>query len=280
VSAVDRTGAAAALETADAAPKEVQRETLTVCIPTKDAANLLADCLASVAWADEIIVVDMLSADRTRDLCAEYPQCRFFERSDYIFGNLNFAFDRATSDWVLRLDSDERITPELGEEIRTIIGEPPQDVTGFEFWERQFVLGRELHHGFARKHYRKILFRRGTARYPVRHEHEDLETDGRWLRGRHGYIHLNYNAVDDYLRKTSYYTDKDVERVVLPEAAPRQVDAFREVARAFYLYYLKYRGYRDGWLGLLDASMRSAYQFVYWAKLRERWERERGGDGS
>jgi (heptosyl)LPS beta-1,4-glucosyltransferase len=280
VSAVDRTGAAAAVATADAAPKEVQRETLTVCIPTKDAANLLADCLASVAWADEIIVVDMFSADRTRDLCAEYPHCRFFERSDYIFGNLNFAFDHATSDWVLRLDSDERITPALGEEIRAILREPPRDVTGFEFWERQFVLGRELHHGFGRKHYRKILFRRGTARYAVRHEHEDLETEGRWLRGRHGYIHLNYNAVDDYLRKTSYYTDKDVERVTLPEAAPRQADALREVARAFYLYYLKYRGYRDGWRGLLDAGMRSAYQFVYWAKLRERWERERGIHGS
>jgi (heptosyl)LPS beta-1,4-glucosyltransferase len=279
VSATDRTGVAA-VETAVPAPKKVQRETLTVCIPTKDAAHLLADCLASVAWADEIIVVDMYSVDRTRDLCAEYPQCRFFERSGYIFGNLNFAFDQARSDWVLRLDSDERITPELGDEIRTILHEPPQDVTGFEFWERQFVLGRELHHGFARKHYRKILFRRGTARYPVRHEHEDLDTDGRWLQGRHGYIHLNYNAVDDYLRKTSYYTQKDVERVVLPETAPREADAFREAARAFYLYYLKYRGYRDGWRGLLDAGMRSTYQFVYWAKLRERWERERGGDGS
>jgi glycosyltransferase involved in cell wall biosynthesis len=280
VSAIERTGATADLETADAAPKELERETLTVCIPTKDAAHLLADCLASVGWTDEIIVVDMFSADRTRDICAEFPQCRFFKRSDYIFGNLNFAFDHATSDWVLRLDSDERITPELGEEIRVMLREPPKDVTGFEFWERPFVLGRELHHGFGRKHYRKILFRRGTARYPVRHEHEDLETDGRWKRGRHGYIHLNYNTVADYLRKTSYYTDRDVERVLLPKEAPRQADAFREVARAFYLYYLKYRGYRDGWLGLLDAGMRGVYQFVYWAKLRERWERERGEDVS
>jgi glycosyltransferase involved in cell wall biosynthesis len=256
----------------------VRRETLTVCIPTKDAAELLRDCLASVAWADEILVVDMFSTDDTRSICADHPQCRFFERSDYIFGNLNFAFEHATSDWVLRLDSDERVTPELAEEIRSILRDPPREVTGFEFWERPFVLGRELHHGFGRKHYRRILFRRGAARYRVQHEHEDLDTRGTWLRGSNGYIHLNYSNVADYLRKMNYYTEKDVGRMTLPDRAPAQTDALREVARAFYLYYLKYRGFRDGWRGLLDAGMRSTYQFVYWAKVRERWERERQVD--
>jgi glycosyltransferase involved in cell wall biosynthesis len=254
---------------------ETGRETLTVAIPTKDVADLLADCLASVAWADEIIVVDMFSSDDTKEVCAKYPQCRFFERSDYIFGNLNFAFEHATCDWVMRLDSDERITPELATEIQSILANPPPDVTGFEFWERQFVLGRELRFGFGRKHYRRILFRRGAARYPVRHEHEDLDTDGTWLRGRHGYVHLNYNAVRDYLTKTNYYTEQDVGRAALPATAPGQRDAFVSAARAFYLYYFKYHGFRDGWVGLLDAGMRSVYQFVYWAKLRERWERER-----
>jgi (heptosyl)LPS beta-1,4-glucosyltransferase len=260
---------------------ETRRETLTVAIPTKDDADLLADCLASVAWADEIIVVDMFSSDNTAAVCANHPQCRFFQRSDYIFGNLNFAFEHATCDWVMRLDSDERITDELADEVRSILADPPRDVTGFEFWERPFVLGRELRFGFGQKHFRKILFRRGAARYPVRHEHEDLETDGTWLRGRHGYVHLNYNAVAEYLRKTNYYTEQDAGRASLPATAPRQTAAFRESVRAFYLYYLKRQGFRDGWIGFLDAGMRAVYQFVYWAKLRERWERERGvGDAA
>jgi hypothetical protein len=175
---------------------------------------------------------------------------------------------------VLRLDSDERITPELAKEIRAILANPPQDVAGFEFWERPFVLGRELRFGFGRKHYRKILFRRGAARYPVSHEHEDLDSDGTWLRGHHGYVHLNYNAVREYLTKANYYTEQDVARAALPATAPGQRAAFVSSARAFYLYYLKYQGFRDGWVGLLDASMRSVYQLVYWAKLRERWEQE------
>lgn len=252
------------------------RATLTVAIPTKNAADLLRDCLASVSFADEIIVVDMFSTDDTAQVCAAHPQCRLIHHDGYIFENVNIAFDEARSDWVIRLDSDERLTPELANEIQKILANSPADVTGYEFWERSFVLGRELKHGFGRKHFRKLMFRRGEARYPVKHEHEDLETSGVWRRGRHGYLHFNYGSVRDYLVKMNYYTDNDSQRASLPEKVPSIGGAVREAARAFYLYYLKYRGFRDGWVGFLDAGMRGVYQFVYWAKLRERWERERG----
>jgi glycosyltransferase involved in cell wall biosynthesis len=251
-------------------------QTLSVVIPTKNAAELLTGALESVKWADELIVVDMFSTDETDEVCARYPNCRVFKRDDYIFGNVNFGFDQATTDWVMRLDTDERIPPELAEEVRAILAAPPGGVTGFEFWEQTFRLGRELEHGFGRKHFRKMMFRRGSARYPVRSEHESLETSGTWLRSEHPYLHLNYPRVADYLEKTNYYTGKDVERVVLPDRPPTTWDGARETLRAFYLYYLKWRGYKDGWVGFLDAAMRSFYQLVYWAKLRERWERERG----
>jgi glycosyltransferase involved in cell wall biosynthesis len=254
---------------------ETSRETLTVAIPTKDVADLLTGCLASVAWADEIIIVDMFSSDHTADVCAAYPQCRFFRRSDYIEGNANFAFEQATCDWILRLDSDERVTPELAAEIQSILSAPPKDVSGFEFWERPFILGRELHFGYGRTHYQRMLFRNGAARYAAEHYHEGLEGSGTWLRGRHGFVHLNYTCVREYLVKTNLYTDGDALRAARHVKAPRIVDAIREPARAFYLYYLKQQGFRDGWIGFLDAGMRAFYQFVYWAKLRERWERER-----
>jgi glycosyltransferase involved in cell wall biosynthesis len=250
-------------------------------IPTKNAGLLLRDCLASVAWADEILVVDMFSTDETGEICAEYSQCRIFQRDDYIFGNVNFGFDHASGDWVMRLDSDERITPELAAEVETFLTDPPEHVTGLEFWERPVILGRELSHGFGRKHFRKMMFRRGKARYPVRSEHESLETSGTWLRTQHGYLHLNYASVAHYLEKMNYYTDRDVERAELPSEAPSLSDGVRETLRAFYLYNLKWRGYRDGWIGFLDAGMRAFYQFTYWAKLRERWEREQASaDGA
>jgi glycosyltransferase involved in cell wall biosynthesis len=249
------------------------RQTLSVVIPTKNVAELMRDCLASVEWADEIIVVDMFSDDEIEDVCARYPQCRLIRRDDYIYGNVNYGFDLATTDWVLRLDSDERVTPELRDEILAMLTSPPEGVVGFALWERFHVLGRELHHGKGRKSFRNALFRRGAARYALRHEHEQVEGDGTWLRLEHPYLHFTYPRVRDYLAKTNYYTDKDVERFEFTRKPPNR-DAVIEPLRAFYLYYIKRTGFRDGWPGFVDAAMRSVYQIVQWAKLRERWERE------
>ncbi len=253
----------------------IARDTLAVAITSRNAGHLLNACLTSVAFADEIIVVDMFSSDDTAAVCALFPQCRLIKHEGYMQENLNIAFDEATSDWVMRIDTDERLTPALAREIQQILAHPPEGVTGFEFWERPFVLGHELKHGFGRKHYRKFMFRRGQARFPVVHDHEDLKTSGIWLQGRHGYLHYNYGAVRDYLVKMNYYTDNDARRASLPRKTPSMLAAVREAGRAFYLYYLKYQGFRDGWVGFLDAAMRGVYQFVFWSKLRERWEQER-----
>lgn len=252
--------------------KARERETVTVVIPTKNAAHLLGDALESVSWADEIVVVDMYSEDDTQAVCARFPQCRLLERTDYIFGNVNFGMEAATSDWIIRMDSDERIGPRLAEEIRAVLCDPPpHHVTGFEFPQEVFVLGRPMRHGAGLGTYRKMMFRRGRAHYEVRHEHEDLTTSGEWRRLVGCYQHLNYRSVSEYLRKMDYYTSRDVERIV-PRSRPAARKAVLEAARAFYLYYFKKQGFRDGWIGLLDAVMRAIYQFVYRAKLLEKWE--------
>jgi glycosyltransferase involved in cell wall biosynthesis len=243
--------------------------TIGVVIPTKNAAHQLPAALESVDWADEIVVVDMFSEDGTDEVCATFPQCRLVQRSDYIFGNVNHGLDLLTTDWAMRLDSDERIPPELAEELRALVRDAPPEVTGYEFRERLFVLGRELRHGFGSPHYRKMLFRRGAARYPVQREHEELETSGTWLRAQHGYAHYNYTSFRQYFDKTDYYTDRDVERAGASER-PRTIDAVLWPLRQFLLNYVRRRGYRDGWVGLLDAGMRAHYLFVLWSKLRKR----------
>lgn len=263
--------------TADSGPPSAPRQTLTAVIPTKNVAHLIEDCLTSVAWADEILVIDMFSTDGTQDICKRWPQCRVIEREDYIFGNVNHGIDEAASDWILRLDSDERLTPELSAEIQGILADPPQNIIGYCCWERPFMLGHELRHGFGRRHHRRILFRKGTARYEVKREHEDLSFDGEWATAKHGYIHLNYRSVGHYLAKMDYYISKDLEREQLPARLPSASRGVITTTRAFYLYYMKYQGFRDGWPGLLDASMRAIYQWVAYAKLRERWEAEHHG---
>jgi glycosyltransferase involved in cell wall biosynthesis len=256
------------------------RDELSVVITTKNHARFLTDCLQSVAWADEIIGIDDCSTDETGEVFQEFPQCRYFRRHDYVNGNMNFGFEQASKPWIMRIDSDERITEELADEIQATLTNPPEGVTGFEFWERPIILGRELRHGYASKHYRKMLWRRSVAKYRVQDSHEHLETSGIWRRSRHGYLHLSHPSVSHYLTKTNFWTDQDVGRDHLMDKAPSIGQGVWETARAFYLYYLKRRGYSDGWRGLVDASMRGFYQFTYWAKLRGRWERERSGTTS
>jgi glycosyltransferase involved in cell wall biosynthesis len=243
---------------------------ISVVITTKNAAGDLPACLATVDWAAEIVVVDRFSTDETPAICAAHPRCVFVQREGYIQENANVGFERATCDWVMRLDSDERITPELTAEIPGLIASAGDDVVGFAFWERPVILGRELRHGFGRRHHRRMLFRRGRASYPGHTEHDQLEASGVWIQSTHGYIHHNYSAVRQYLEKLNYYTDSDVARIKLPEKPPPVRRAVLETARAFYLYYLKWQGYRDGWVGFVDASMRAVYQLVFWAKVRER----------
>lgn len=249
-----------------------RRDTLTVVIPTKNSAALIGDCLESVRWADEIIVIDMHSTDSTAEICASFPNVRMIEREDYIFGNVNFGFEHATSDWTLRLDSDERLTPELSEEIQGILRDAPPGVTGFYFNQRLVVLGHVLRHGRGAGAYRDMMFRTGSAHYAVEREHEELTSAGRWVHARGDYVHMNYGTVSEYLAKMDYYTSRDVERRAVSRTRPPIRLAFLEVARAFYLYYLKRQGFRDGWPGFVDAGMMAAYQFVQWAKVVEHWD--------
>jgi glycosyltransferase involved in cell wall biosynthesis len=250
--------------------------TVTVVIPTKNAAHLLRDCLRTVSWADEIVIVDEFSTDDTLAVCAEYPQCVVHQREDYIQANYNFGFERATSDWVMRLDADERVTPELAAEIPKLVRSAPDDVVGFSFWERPVIMGRELRHGWASKHHRQMLFRRGRARYPLRTEHDALEASGRWLEGEHGYLHLNYDSPREFLVKVHRYIERDVPRAELPVRRPPLWRPGVAFVRAFWFYYLKSQGYRDGRIGLVDATLRSYYRWAEERALRRRWDRERG----
>src|SRR5713101_2099961 len=101
----------------DTADPPEPRQTLSVVIPTLNVEAIIARCLEALRWADEVVVVDMFSTDRTREICESYPNVRFLQKQDYIFANVNYGMEAATGDWVMRLDSDEVPTPELAREI-------------------------------------------------------------------------------------------------------------------------------------------------------------------
>lgn len=193
----------------------MSRQTVAVIIPTKNVATFFRPTLESIRFADEVIVVDMSSTDGTQDLCAEYPNVRVVDKVDYIYANVNTGFDAATTDWVIRLDSDEVLTPELQQEILDFLKNPPSNVNTIRFLGRHHMFGLPMSWGVGHpsRSMRNHMFRKGTARYPCKLEHEDLDVTPDSIDFTHPYDHYTNHTVEEVVQKFNYYTQRDVERL-------------------------------------------------------------------
>ena len=260
-----------------------ERQTVAVVIPTLNVAAFFRPTLESIRWADQVIVVDMFSTDETLALCAQYPNVTVYQNKDYIFANVNFGFDRATTDWVIRLDSDEVIEEELQKSILAFLKAPDPKVNTVLFRGLHYMFGYPMHHGVGapERSWRRHMFRRGTARYPCVHEHEDIASQGDEARIDGFYSHYTNHTVDEVVRKFNYYTQRDVERVA--DADLRPLPPWRLLWRSmrlFVLYYFQWKGYKDGMVGFYTSLYRGPiYQFIEQAKRWEASQKRGSGQG-
>jgi len=263
------------------------RKKITVVIPTYNVERNIAQCLDALRWADEVNVVDMYSTDGTRKICQGYPNVRVYENRDYIYGNINYGIQRASHDWIMRLDSDEVVTPELADEIQQVVlTEREARYSGFYVPSRVFFFGRWIKYGPAfdsrspvpGEAYRKLIFRKSTAFYRCEREHEDLTTTGEYGYLKAHYLHYSHESISAWIAKMNYYTDRDVERVP-PEriAVPR----WRPLRVTYWLLgnflglYVGRRGYRDGFHGFVVCALHALYPIIEQFKLWEkRWKAE------
>jgi glycosyltransferase involved in cell wall biosynthesis len=261
---------------------------LSVVMPTKDCLDLLRHSLPALQFADEIIVVDDFSTDGSADYIRTFTKCRLLQRSGYIFENVNAGIDAASGDWVMRIDSDEVCTPDLGAEIRHAIQSAPSDVLGFRILSRTYYCQRWLKYGPAYdeqspnrgERYRKMLFRRGAARYACKSEHEDLTTvgTGEWKALANRYDHYSIRSYGHYIQKINYYTDRDADRIDKSAYRPRsEVWAMLWAPlKTFLVFYFKRKGFKDGPLGIMACGGYAISEFLLHAK---RWERLTSQEG-
>jgi glycosyltransferase involved in cell wall biosynthesis len=236
--------------------------------------------LDALDFADEIIVVDMFSTDGTAELVQAHPKARLIQRNGYIYQNVNYGFDEATGDWLMRLDSDEVPTPELGREVRERIASAPEDLAGFYIPNRTYYSNRWLRYGPAYdplspipgERYRLCLFRKGLGRFESELDHADLTVNGRCEYLKHRYDHYSVRSFSHYIAKNNYYTDNDIERL-----EPGQFDPRREAwamlwgpIKEFLVFFIKRKGYKDGPLGIIACGGYAIQRFMIHAK---RWER-------
>ena len=252
------------------------RETVAAVIPTKDVAHIIKPALDALRFCDEIIIVDMFSTDDTRQLCESYPAVRFFERDDYIYGNFNFGVEQSRSSWIIRIDSDEVISSALADRFRVVL-EAGDDATHkcYTAEPHLHMLGYRMRYGWGEKLRRPTLFRNGVAKYRVRSEHEELESDYPWGHLDGHYDHFTNPTLSDFMGKIDYYSEKDVARWV-PGRLRNRVEILWQAFRWWICFYFyPYRAYRDGMPGFVASIMGAFSIMLADFKIWEKVERER-----
>jgi glycosyltransferase involved in cell wall biosynthesis len=247
--------------------------TLAAVVITKNEERNIADCLATLAWADELIVVDAESTDRTVELARGITD-RVYVRPWPGFGpQKNFGIDQAKADWILIVDADERVPAALREEIRAATAGAARDVAGFEIPRRNYFYGTWLQGGGVFPDRQLRLFRRTAGRYDDTLLHEHLNVSGRIGVLTQPFEHLSVPSVQDHLRKIARYStlaaQERLRRGRRAGAAGLAVSHAVTVLRT----YIARGGYRDGLPGLIFAMFAGMHTFLKYAKAYELQQR-------
>jgi glycosyltransferase involved in cell wall biosynthesis len=237
---------------------------LAVVLATYNEEKNLPGCLDSVKEiADEIVIVDGTSTDKTVAIAKEYDAKVLVTTNPPIFHiNKQKAIDMATKDWILQLDADERVTPELATEITSRINENPKE-NGFWVPRKNWFLGRYLMKGGQYPDYTMRLYRRGKGKLPQKDVHEQAVVEGSVGYLIHPLIHLADPSFRRYLMRFDRYTDLLAKE--LREKKHHSVfDGVKQLVILpmwwFLLTYGRHKGFMDGWQGFVF-SLFSALRF-------------------
>jgi glycosyltransferase involved in cell wall biosynthesis len=242
--------------------------TLTCLIITKNEEVNIQDCLRSVQWATERLVIDAESQDRTAEL-AQSSGAKVFVRQWPGFGQQkNFGMERAESEWILILDADERVTDDLRREIQGCIDTwSPSSPVAYRVPRRNFFYGAWVRYGGVFPDYQVRLVRRGSARYNDAAVHENLLVNGNIGTLTSPLDHYTERSIKDHFRKFGLYTTLAAEEKGKSVQRVSGTDLLIRPLVVFVKTYLVKQGLRDGVRGLIVCTFASMYTFVKYAKL-------------
>lgn len=241
------------------------KPSLSVIIIARDEAHAIEDCLRSVAWADQIVVLDSGSSDHTPDIARRFTD-QVFETDWPGFGvQKNRALEKAGGDWVLSLDADERVSPELAREISDSL--PGSELTGYVIPFRSSYLGRFIEHGDWRGERHLRLFRRDAGRFTDDRVHERLMVEGPTGVLRHPILHHSFADLEEVLDKVNRYSSAGAQ---LRHEQGHGSSLGKAIGHGFWAFFKGYvlrAGFLDGREGFLLAVSNGLGSFYRYAKL-------------
>jgi glycosyltransferase involved in cell wall biosynthesis len=252
-------------------------KTLSVVLITLNEAANLPRTLASVSWAQEIVVVDSGSTDATVEIARKAGARVFEEPWKGFAAQKNSAIAHATGEWVLSLDADEEIGPKLAEEMQGLLaGEP--GFSAYRIPRLNHFLGLPLRHGGYWPDPKLRLFRKGAARFAERPVHETMESAGPVGQLKSPLIHHCYPTLEDYIEHMNRYSSAGAQMLVDSGRAPRSLpslawNALLNPAATFVYNYFVRLGFLDGREGLFQHLNHSVY--IHW-KFVKAWQAAKG----
>jgi len=243
-----------------------------ICFNEKD--NIRA-CLESLKWVDEIVVVDSYSTDGTVEICREYTGKVFQNKWPGFVNQKNYALSLAANDWVISLDADEAVSPELKAEIETLWQtDAPKEYSGFYIPRKTIYLGKWIKHGGWYPDRKLRLFKKSAGKWGGIDPHDRVElSEGQTKKLESPIIHTNYRNISDQLRTVDSFSTTAAQALLERGKRFSLLALIFGPPVKFIETYLFKLGFLDGLPGFIIAANSAFYIFNKHAKM---WEAKRG----
>lgn len=238
---------------------------LSVAIITRNEAHQIRNCLESIHWADEIVLVDACSEDETVAIASEYHAKIFIRSWQGYASQKRFALENCLHEWVLSIDADERVLLPLKEEIQQLLqSEPTHD--GYQIARRSYFLGKWIQHAGWYPGYQTRLFRKSRATVSERHVHEGFLIDGTLGTLKHDLDHFSHLTLFDSLEKLNRYSTLEAfDRLSYKKKSWRHF-IFNPLSE-FWRKYIALGGFRDGAHGFLLSWISAFLKMTLFMKI-------------
>lgn len=249
----------------------MKKQTISVVLATFNEEKNLPDCLESVKnFADEIVIVDGTSTDKTVEIARKFGAKVVVTTNPQIFHiNKQKAIDMASKDWVLQLDADERITPSLVKEIEEVIGDN-ESKNGYWIPRKNWFLGRFLMKGGVYPDYTLRLYRKGKGKLPQKDVHEQAIVKGEAGYLKEPLIHIADPEFGRYIMRFNRYTDLIAKEYKEKKVGKNPLSMVKYMIGLplwwFFLIYVRHKGLMDGWQGFVWAFFSSLRFSVAYSK--------------
>ncbi len=241
--------------------------TLTVCVVTKNEAKNIKECLQSVHFADEIIVIDSESTDATVEICKQFTDKVIVKPWTGCGPQREFIYSMATSEWVLFLDADERITPELATEIQSVLSST--DYNAYDIPFNSYYCGKRIRFGdwLREKHIR--LLRREKCKIVPRLVHFGIDIDGTVGKLKHKIIHYSFPNINTVINKMHTYSTDGAKHFYDNDKKSSFLNAVGHGLFTFIRGYIIKLGFLDGRHGFMLAISNAEGSYYKYLKLIE-----------